>query len=151
MIPSAIEKDILIDAPVETVWKVVTEPGHISRWFSDAAEIDVRPDGEGTLTFDMRATNERASINLVVETVEPPHTFAFRWDFPSGTKPHPGNSTRVEFNLAAEGSGTRLRVTESGFPGLEWPDDDKAAYVDGHTKGWDIHLASVHDYVAGQS
>lgn len=40
MIPSVIEREVLIEAPVEVVWRTVTEPGQISRWFSDAAEID---------------------------------------------------------------------------------------------------------------
>jgi uncharacterized protein YndB with AHSA1/START domain len=142
MIPSVIEREILIEAPVQTVWGVVTEPAQISRWFSDAAKIDLRPGGEGTLTFEMRATNERATVRLLIETAEPPHTFATA---------HEGNSTRVEFTLTAEGENTRLRVTESGFPKLERPEEEKAAYADVHGKGWDIHLANLRDYVSGQS
>jgi uncharacterized protein YndB with AHSA1/START domain len=42
MVPSHVERDILIDAPVDTVWRAVAEPDQVSRWFSDAAEIDVR-------------------------------------------------------------------------------------------------------------
>jgi uncharacterized protein YndB with AHSA1/START domain len=151
MVPNVIEREILIEAPVQTVWGVVTEPDQISRWFSDAAEIDLRPGGEGTLTFEMRATNERATVRLLVETVEPPHTFAFRWDYPAGATAHEGNSIRVEFTLTAEGKNTRLRVTESGFPKLERPEEEKAAYADVHGKGWDIHLANLRDYVSGQS
>jgi uncharacterized protein YndB with AHSA1/START domain len=151
MIPSVIEREILIEAPVETVWGVVTEPGQISRWFSDAADIDLRPGGEGTLTFTDRATNQQATVRLLVESVEPPHKFSFRWDYPDGAKADEGNSLRVEFTLTAEGPSTRLRVTESGFPALERPEEEKAAYTDAHSKGWDIHLASLRDYVSGQS
>jgi uncharacterized protein YndB with AHSA1/START domain len=57
MIPDAIERDILIEAPVQTVWSVVTEPGQISKWFSDTAELDARPGGEGLLSFTDRATS----------------------------------------------------------------------------------------------
>jgi hypothetical protein len=46
---------------------VVTEPGEISRWFSDAAEIELRPGGEGTLMWDQRATNERACVRATDE------------------------------------------------------------------------------------
>ena len=151
MIPSAIEREILIEAPVETVWQVVTDPAQVSLWFCDAAEIDLRPGGQGRLTFADKATSQRATVLLSVETVQPPHTFAFRWDYPEGETPHPGNSLRVEFRLADEGGQTRLRVTESGFPQLDRPEDHLAGYLDAHNKGWDIHLASLHDYVTGQS
>jgi uncharacterized protein YndB with AHSA1/START domain len=42
MVPGSIERDILIDAPVEVVWSIVTEPEHVGRWLSDSVEIDLR-------------------------------------------------------------------------------------------------------------
>jgi uncharacterized protein YndB with AHSA1/START domain len=30
MIPSAIQREILIEAPVQTVWGVLTEPAHLA-------------------------------------------------------------------------------------------------------------------------
>ena len=148
MIPNAIEKEILIAAPPETVYRVITEPAQISQWFSDAAELDPRPGGEGRLTFEDRATSQRMAVRLRVEAAEPPHRFAFRWDYPDGEQPHEANAPLVEFTLAAEGAGTRLRVTESGFTALQRPEQDKVTYIDIHDKGWDVHLASLHDHVA---
>ena len=47
MVPDVIERDTVIDAPVERVWELITEPEHVGRWFGDAgAEIDLRPGGE---------------------------------------------------------------------------------------------------------
>jgi uncharacterized protein YndB with AHSA1/START domain len=149
--PDAISKEILIDAPLETVYRVITEPEQISQWFSDAAELDPRPGGEGRLTFEDRATNQRMAVRLRVEAAEPPHRLAFRWDYPEGEQPHAGNAPLVEFTLTAEGTGTLLRVTESGFATLHRPEQDKAAYIDIHDKGWDVHLTSLQDYVARQS
>jgi uncharacterized protein YndB with AHSA1/START domain len=151
MIPDAIEKEILIDAPVDTVYRVITEPAQVSQWFADAAELDPVPGGEGRLTFEDRATNQRMAVRLRVEAAEPPRRFAFRWDYPDGEQPHEGNSPLVEFTLTAEGPRTRLRVTESGFAALARPEQDKAAYLDIHDKGWDAHLASLHGYVTRQS
>jgi len=150
MIPDAIEKEILIAAPVETVYRVITEPALISQWFSDAAELDPSPGGEGRLTFEDRATSQRMVVRLQVQAADPPYRFSFRWDYPDGAQPHEGNAPLVEFALAAEGAGTRLRVTESGFSALQKPEQDKATYIDVHDKGWDLHLASLRDYVAGQ-
>lgn len=151
MTPDAIEKDIFIEAPAETVYRVLTEPAQIAQWFSDAAELDPRPGGDGLLTFEDRATSQRAVVWLRVEAADPPHRFAFRWDYPEGALPDESNAPLVEFTLTAESSGTRLRVTESGFAALRRPEADKAGYHETHSKGWDIHLASLRDYVTGQS
>jgi len=150
MTPDIISKDILISAPAETVYRVITEPAQIARWFADAAELDPVPGGEGTLTFEDRATNQRMAVKLTVQAAEPPRRFAFCWA-PDGEQPHEGNTLLVEFTLTAEGDGTRLRVTESGFAALARPDQDKGGYYEAHDKGWDAHLASLHGYVAGQS
>ena len=32
----SIERTIYIDAPVERVWTIVTEPEHLGQWFGDA-------------------------------------------------------------------------------------------------------------------
>jgi uncharacterized protein YndB with AHSA1/START domain len=151
MTPNAIEKEILINAPAETVYRVITEPAQISQWFADAAELDLVPGGAGSLTFADRATSQRMTVKLAVQAAEPPHRFAFRWDYPDGEQPTEGNSLLVEFTLTAEGDGTRLRVTESGFAALRRPDQDKADYYQAHDKGWEVHLASLQGYVAGQS
>ena len=151
MTPDKVEKDILINAPAETVYRVITDPDQISQWFADAAELDPVPGGQGRLTFEDRATTQRMSVRLTVHAAEPPHRFAFRWDYPEGERPAEGNSLLVEFTLAAEGTGTRLRVTESGFAALRKPDAEKAGYYEAHNKGWDTHLASLQGYASGQS
>jgi uncharacterized protein YndB with AHSA1/START domain len=46
MVPDRIEQEILIDAAVEVVWSIVTEPEHVGGWFSDTARIDLRRGGE---------------------------------------------------------------------------------------------------------
>ena len=148
MTPDAIEKEILINAPVETVYRVITEPDQIGQWFSDSAELDPRPGGDGLLIFEDRATNNRGTVRLRVVAAEPPHRFCFRWDYPEGEEPQDSNSPLVEFRLTAEGAGTRLRVTESGLAGLRRPGLDIDGYYEAHDKGWDAHLASLEKYVA---
>jgi uncharacterized protein YndB with AHSA1/START domain len=149
--PNAIEKEILINAPAETVYRVITEPDQISQWFADAAELDPVPGGAGSLTFADRATSQRMTVKLAVQAAEPPHRFAFRWDYPDGEQPTEDNSLLVEFTLTAEGDSTRLRVTESGFAALRKPDAEKAGYYEAHDKGWDTHLASLQGYASEQS
>ena len=140
-----IEREILIEAPAEVVWATITEPEQITQWFADRVELDAKPGGKGTFVFEDMAN----TVSLVVETVDPPHRFTFRWAYPDGEAPVPGNSVLVEFTLSAEGDErTRLRVTETGLDAIGWPDADKARYVDEHRQGWDLHLGRLVDLFA---
>ena len=38
-----VDRDVLIDAPIETVWPLISEPRHVGSWFSDEATFDSRP------------------------------------------------------------------------------------------------------------
>jgi uncharacterized protein YndB with AHSA1/START domain len=145
MVPQRIEREILIDAPVEVVWAVVTEPEHISGWFSDSAELDLRPGGTAVLHWD-----DYGSVRGRVERVEPPHFFSFRWVVPRnpGAELTDDNSTLVEFSLRAEGDSTRLTVVESGFRDLAGPEDEKQGHVDSHRRGWELELGELREYVA---
>ena len=142
MVPERIEREVLIEAPVEVVWAVVTEPEHVAGWFSDSAEIDLQPGGDAVFTWE-----KHGSALASVVTVAPPHTFAFRWARPMGAEPREGNSTLVEFSLSAEGEHTRLRVVESGFPALDGSDEEKATYAEGNRDGWKAELGDLQEYV----
>jgi uncharacterized protein YndB with AHSA1/START domain len=142
MVPQRIEREILIDAPVEVVWAVVTEPDHISGWFSDSVELDLRPGGRAVLHWD-----RHGSVQGRVERVERPRFFSFRWVVQPGADIAVDNSTLVEFTLSAEGDSTRLTVAESGFADLSGPDDEKQGHFDSHSRGWELELDDLHEYV----
>jgi uncharacterized protein YndB with AHSA1/START domain len=142
VVPDAIEREIVIDAPPGVVWSIVTEAQHLAGWFSDEAEIDLRAGGPMLLTWRGHGTYEGR-----VEAVDPPRLFAFRWQTREG-EPSETNSTRVVITLEAEGTGTRLRVVESGFAALPWPDETSARYADENAKGWLAELDELHDYAA---
>jgi uncharacterized protein YndB with AHSA1/START domain len=126
-----IDRDILIEAPADVVWRTVTEPGQLSLWFADRVDLVVEPGARGYLGFGDQGGE------VVVETVDPPSRFSFRWNHPAGTDPVPGNSMLVEFTLTPEGDErTRLRVTESGHELRDWPDAEKQRYADEHRGGW---------------
>jgi uncharacterized protein YndB with AHSA1/START domain len=52
MVPQRIEREILIEAPVDIVWAVVTEAEHISSGCSDAVDLELRPGGRAVLHWD---------------------------------------------------------------------------------------------------
>ncbi len=144
MVPGQIEREILIEAPVDIVWAVVTEPEHISGWFSDSVELDLRPGGPAELTWD-----GYGGVQARVERVEPPHVFAFRWVVGGpGEALAEENSTLVEFRLRAEGDATtRLTVVESGFDDLAGSEDTNLREFEGHQRGWVKELGELVEYV----
>jgi uncharacterized protein YndB with AHSA1/START domain len=138
-----IEREILIEAPAEVVWRTITEPDQMSQWFADRVEVVIEPGAHGYLGFGDQGGP------VVVETVDPPARFSFRWNPPSGEEPVAGNSMLVEFTLTPEGDErTRLRVTESDHELREWPDAEKQRYADEHQEGWGEFLDRLVNVLA---
>ena len=130
-----IEREVVIEAPVEVVWRTITEPDQISQWFADRVELVVEPGAHGFMEFGDQGGP------VVVEVVDPPRRFSFRWNHPRGEEPVAGNSMLVEFTLTPEGDErTRLRVVESGHELLAWPDAEKQRYAGEHGGGWAEYL-----------
>ena len=126
-----IEREVLIEAPVWVVWRTITEPGQMSQWFADRVDLVIEPGAHGYMQFGDQGGP------VVVETVDPPVRFSFRWNHPRGEEPMAGNSMLVEFTLTPEGDErTRLRVAESGHELRDWPDAEKQRYADEHQEGW---------------
>ena len=46
-----IEREILIEAPVEVVWRTLTEPDQMSQWFADRVDLVVEPGAHGYMEF----------------------------------------------------------------------------------------------------
>jgi uncharacterized protein YndB with AHSA1/START domain len=141
MVPSEIEKEILIEAPVDVVWHVVTEPEHIRRWFAERSEIDLRVGGAGHLAF-----RGGDAYEIQVEALDPPRRFAFRWVLRPGSVARSENSLLVEFTLLPEDGGTRVRVMESGFDQVDWSDEAKSRYAGDHAGGWERILGRLREY-----
>jgi uncharacterized protein YndB with AHSA1/START domain len=140
--PDAIEREIVIDAPPDVVWSIVTEARHLAGWFSDEAEIDLRPGGRMLLTW-----REHGAYEGRIETVDPPRRFSFRWQTRDGAFSET-NSTLVVMTLEPDETGTRLRVVESGFATLPWPDEQRARYIEENSRGWLAELDELRDYAA---
>ena len=140
-----IEREVLIDAPVEVVWSAITEPDQISQWFADRVELDAVPGGRGLMIFGDQGGP------LVVQDVDRPTRFSFRWNHPHDEEPAAGNSLLVEFTLVSEGAEqTRLHVVESGLELLPWPDSEKDRYAEEHNGGWLTFITRLAEMLAGR-
>jgi uncharacterized protein YndB with AHSA1/START domain len=140
-----VESQVLITAPVERVWELITSGEHLGRWFGDAgAEIDLRPGGSMTVRWHSHDT-----VHGLVETVSPPHRFSYRWLLSGDSREAtPANSTLTEFSLTAEGDQTRVAVVESGFDSLDIAAAERAARLASHQDGWPLELGELVAYAS---
>jgi uncharacterized protein YndB with AHSA1/START domain len=130
-----IEREVLIAAPIERVWDVITRPEHMGRWFGDAG---AEQDGD---VIRMR-WEEHGEAELRIVRSEAPTVFAYRWD--ANIKGI--GDTLVEFTLHTDGDGTRVRVVESGFASLAATDDVREQLREGNVGGWKHELADLERY-----
>jgi uncharacterized protein YndB with AHSA1/START domain len=124
-----IERETLIEAAPERVWQLVTEPG----WWVASTPSGTAVEGETTL-----CKNETyGDFPVRVETVTPQSYVSYRWASAfGGEELRADNTTLVEFTLTPEGSGTRLRVVESGFASLAGSEELRAKAHEDNTGGW---------------
>jgi uncharacterized protein YndB with AHSA1/START domain len=142
MTTDRIEREIVIDAPRDRVWAVLTDAGHISQWFGDRTEVDLRPGGRA-----MFGWSEYGSHEARIERVEPPRFFSYRWAHKAGDAVTDGTATLVEFTLTPDGAAsTRLRVVETGFAGLAGGEGERTTAVKEHTEGWASELGELKEY-----
>jgi uncharacterized protein YndB with AHSA1/START domain len=147
-VSDSIEKTIELRAPVERVWRALTDHEEFGAWFK------VRLDGpfvvgersRGQMTYPGYEDHPWDARVLVMEA---PRLFAFEW--PHVERPDEDLTkapwTQVEFRLEPLGAGTRLTVTESGFEAL--PPDRRVEFMRRNEGGWAIQVENIKAHVGG--
>lgn len=159
MASDRIEKEVLLRAPLERVWRAVSDADEFGQWFG------VRFDGPfvaGTaVTGVMTPTAVDADVARqqeafagtaspwYIEAVEPPRRLAFRWhpyliDEHADLANEP--TTLVELTLAETPEGVLLRIVESGFDRI--PADRRAAAFRENSQGWATQTQLVRRYLS---
>lgn len=140
-----IERELHIDASPEVVFDVVSNPEHVKAWWPDDADYSVVPGGNGRIAFgDPNAGG--GWVQFTVVDAIPHRLFSFRWTHEEGRTAAPGNSYLVVFELEPAGTGTRLRMTETGFRERGWDEAKVAAEHAEHVAGWDHFLPRLPVY-----
>jgi len=130
-----IERDIVIDAPIDRVWRLVSEPGW---WIGDGDRSGhtVTRDGQLVVVDDPRY----GRWPVLPVSADAPHYVSYRGGSEPDQTPGEGTSTLVEFFLTEHGGGTLLRVVESGYASLQVPPDSRTAAIEENNEGWKIQL-----------
>ena len=136
-----VEREIMVTAPVDRVWAVLTEPQHIGQWFGSRAELEPRVGGDGLLEFE-----GYGAFKINVVRFDPTSHFSYRWANKVGAEAVPGSSTLVEFTLEPAGDRTKLRVVESDFDTLPLTRAEQEQEIAEHTKGWREELDEMRVY-----
>jgi uncharacterized protein YndB with AHSA1/START domain len=137
--PDRIERTIELAQPPSTVWAALTTAEGLGDWFGDDAAIDLRPGGAAQLRWARGLT-----VEMRVELVKEPTVFGFTWQLPNLPEDDP-HRNYVEFTLEPLGTGTRLRVVETGFAQL--PQDAYQDEYDSHVEGWARELGELTAYL----
>jgi uncharacterized protein YndB with AHSA1/START domain len=97
-----------LDAPLEMVWKAITDREQIKQWFFDME--DFRPEVGCEFRFVVEHDGNTFDHRCVIREVTPRSKFSYTWRYEG----YEGDSL-VTFELFPEGSKTRIRVTHTGL------------------------------------
>ncbi|MET3645741.1 SRPBCC family protein [Phyllobacterium ifriqiyense] len=142
-----IEKNIELNAPVEKVWRALTDHLAFGEWFRVKLDGPFVPGkvSTGHITYP---GYEHVKWHATVKAMDAPRLFSFTWH-PHAIDPDVDYSdetpTLVEFRLQPSDKGTRLTVTESGFGALPAHRRDEA--LRSNDGGWDEQIMNIKTYV----
>jgi uncharacterized protein YndB with AHSA1/START domain len=142
-----IEKTIELKAPVDRVWRALTDHAEFGAWFRVELDGPFAP-GETSTGRIAYPGYEHLIWEAKIAAMERPRLFSFTWhpyavdadvDY-SGETP-----TLVAFTLEPIVQGTRLTVVESGFDAL--PEHRRALALRMNEGGWATQMGNIQAHV----
>ncbi len=161
-ITDRIVKQAVLNAPLERVWRAISDPKQFGTWFG--AEFDgafapgarltgrIVPTRMDAEIAKMQAPYAGTPFEVSIEKVEPMRLFSLRWH-PNAVEPGADYSkeptTLVVFELEEVEGGTRLTLTESGYDQI--PLDRRAEAFESNEQGWEMQMKLIANYLARAS
>ena len=143
-----IEKTIELKAPVERVWRALTDHAEFGAWFRVKLDGPFAP-GETSRGRIAYPGYEHLVWEAKVVAMERPRLFSFTWhpyavdpDIDYSSEP----TTLVEFRLEPKDGGVVLSVTESGFDTI--PKDRQIEAFRMNERGWSEQMTNIERHVA---
>jgi uncharacterized protein YndB with AHSA1/START domain len=124
-----VEREIAF--PPEKIWRALTQPHLIAEWL-------MQNDFEPVVGRHFKLSADWGAVDCQVRTVEPNKTLSYTWGA------H-GLESVVTWTLTPAGTGTHLRMEQSGFRA-----DQKQAYH-GARHGWQQFLGNLEQVLARAS
>jgi uncharacterized protein YndB with AHSA1/START domain len=157
-----IEKQVVLRAPMDRVWRAISDSQEFGRWFGVRVDGPFVPGTSVTATItgttvdeevaEMQRPHAGAKATWQIVAVEPSRRFAYRWH-PFAVEPDPENqayaaepTTLVEFTLSPTTDGVLLTIVESGFDAI--PAARRSAAFEANSGGWAKQVELVRKYLA---
>jgi uncharacterized protein YndB with AHSA1/START domain len=154
-----IEKKVLLRAPLERVWRAVSDARQFGAWFGVAFDAPFAPGARmiGTIVptkadeevAKLQKPYEGRTFEITVDRIEPRRLFSFRWH-PFAVDPAVDYSseptTLVVFELDEVAGGTSLTITESGFDRI--PLARRAQAFTANEGGWTHQAKLIEKYLS---
>jgi uncharacterized protein YndB with AHSA1/START domain len=126
-----VEQELEIEAPIETVFGLLTDARGLLEWMAVEAECEPAVGGR------LRWRHEDGSImSGRFTSLEPPRRLAFTYGWEQGGLDVPPGSTHVVIELEERGGVTRLRLVHSRLP---------EPLAERHRQGWVYFLGRLAD------
>ena len=122
----AVEQQIRIAAPPETIFAYFTDPEKMMQWKGVALELDPQPGG----IYYANMNGQNIARGEYIE-VTPFTRVVFSWGWEGANHPMPPGSTQVEVTLTPDGDQTIVRLRHEGIP---------PELADTHAEGWNHYL-----------
>jgi uncharacterized protein YndB with AHSA1/START domain len=134
------EHEIVIDAPIESVWKAITDAEELTRWFVEEATVE--PGVGGTIAISWGGAEKGKSR---IEVWEPNHKLRLAKMPPdTGTATLDAQTPMIqEYTIERRDGKTVLRLVHSGIP--DTPDWD--GFYDGTNAGWPSFFRALRHYL----
>ena len=153
-----IEKQIVLRARLQRVWRAISEAAQFGAWFGMDFDGEFAPGARMTgriaptkVDPEIARLQEPVAgmrFEFQIDRMEAPRLFSFRWhpyaidqsvDYSSEPM------TLVEFELTEVPQGTLLRISESGFDGI--PLARRAAAFAANEGGWSHQTRLIEKYL----
>ncbi|MEO8384626.1 MAG: SRPBCC family protein [Betaproteobacteria bacterium] len=145
-----IEKEILLRAPRDRVWRALSNAEEFGNWFGvDLKGQSFRAGEQVRGRFTGSCGHLRVMFAAIIVEITPQRLFSYLWHpyAVDSTIDYSGEEmTLVVMKLAAVDEGTRLTVVESGFDKV--PAARRAEALRMNTGGWEAQLQNITDYVS---
>lgn len=156
---NTIEKQIVLKAGLDRVWRAISDSREFGSWFGMKVSGAFTPGARLTGFISPTTVNEEIAaaqkphegkaFELVVDRVEPKTLFSFRWH-PSAVDPNTDYSkepmTLVTFVLKEVEGGVHLTLTESGYENI--PAARRAEALKMNDGGWTAQMGLIEAYLA---
>jgi uncharacterized protein YndB with AHSA1/START domain len=158
MTKDRIEKRVVLHAPLERVWRAISDAEQFGRWFGASFDgpfvagacvtAAITPTTVDEEVAKRQEAHAGAKSSWQIVAVEPMRRFAYRWH-PFATESlvdyDREPTTLVEFTLSETPEGVLLTIVESGFDAI--PQGRRSAAFEANSEGWAIQTDLVRRYI----